>query len=70
VVRLRRLLSVIGRNVSITSLKFRKGTLLYQYGIEIEAARIGAAMMRSCSAPTSQRPEAVMALPVEESPPR
>ena len=70
VARLRRLLSLIGLNVSIASLEFSKGTLLQQYGIEIEDAGTGAPMMRSRSAPTSQRPAAGIELPVEESPPR
>ena len=68
--RQRRLLSLIGLNMSLANLEFSKGTLLEQFGIEIDDAGAGGPMMRSRAAPAAQLPAPGSDLPAEKAPPR
>ena len=64
--RTRELLSLIGLNISLANLAFNKGTLLDQFGIQIDDAGSGGPMMRSRSTPARQAPGSASDLPAEE----
>ncbi len=68
--RTRQLVSLIGLNLSLANLELNKGTLLQQFGIQIEDAGTGGPMMRSRSAPVRQVPLALPDPPADQSPPR